>query len=104
MSHFRSLHLAPHCDAHERKIFLGPGPVEFHLVRLTDFAGAHITHHSDDFGRRRQTRHEEGFPDWIFVPENLARASLADQHHVSPTGDVMFVEIASGEKWNAPGA
>src|SRR3954471_2745740 len=104
MSHFRGLHPTAHGDTHEREILLRPGPIEFHLVRLTDSARAHIADHPNDLGRRRLASHEKSFADWIFVSENFARAGLADQQHVGMALKVVFIKVASGKKGNAPGA
>ena len=97
MSYVRGLHLTAHCDTHERKILLRPGPVKFHFVRLADSAGAYIAYYPDDLGRRRLTRYEKGFTDWVFVSENFARAGLANQQYVGMALDVVLIEVTASE-------
>ena len=95
--------IAAHIDAEERKALLRPGPVEFYIIGLADFARAHIANDADDLGRHAVTADKQRFADGIFVAENLLRAALADEDHVlADPGDVVFVEIAPGQKRNAP--
>ena len=100
---FQSGQFAPHRHGQERKIFLRPGAIKFHLVALRHALRAHIADHADNFSRHAAARGKQDFPDRIFVPENFARAGLANQHHILMIHEIMLVEIASGEQRNAPG-
>src|SRR4030095_5312841 len=90
-------------DAHERKIFLCPGPIEFHVVRLADLARANISDDSNNFRRGASACHEQGLTNWTFFSENLSRSRLADQHDIGLTGEVVLIEVAPGDNRNAPG-
>src|SRR5438876_8458339 len=87
----------------ELKILLGPGAVDFHLVRFRDGPRPHVAHDADDFHGRARTRDQKCLADRIFVAENFARTGLTDQHHVLMIGYVMLIEIASRQNRNAPG-
>src|SRR5207237_517120 len=46
---------------------------------------------------------QEGPAERVLAPENLACASLADQHHMRPISDIMLIKIASRQNGNAEG-
>src|SRR5206468_4900438 len=95
--------IAAHIYAEERKVLLLPGPVEFYIVGLRDFARAHVADDADDLRRCAVTSDEQCLADRIFAPENLLRAALADQNHVLAAGNVVLIAIAPGQKRNAKG-
>src|SRR6266436_9651766 len=72
------------------------------VIGLCDFTRAHISDHADDLRWNARTADEQRFPERIFVAENFLRAALADDNDVLPIGCVVFIEVAAGEKRNAP--
>src|SRR5205085_508662 len=94
--------IAPHVNAEERKIFLGPCPIKFDVVRLADFARADIADHTDDFSRHTGAADKQRLADRILTAKKLLRAALANQDYLRTIGGVVFVETASGQKRNSP--
>src|SRR5262249_11216401 len=65
---------------------------------------AHVTHDANYFGRHGVARHQQCLTNWILVAKDFARTGLTDQDHIGMTDDVALVEVASGKKWDSPGA
>ena len=82
---------------------LGPWTVEFNVVRLGDFTRAHVANDTDNFCGRARAASQQRFADRIFVSKDLLCTRQTDQKHILTIRGVMLVEIASGQKGNAPG-
>src|SRR5258705_779492 len=94
--------MAPYRDAEKRNILLSPGTIQFHIVRVSDLARAHIADDTDNLRRRTGTANEKCLPNGIIVTENLFRSGLADEHHILMIRPVALIEIPPGQDRDAP--